>query len=167
MGENINENKALSQTNIKCRFFAQYWGTKTMYVGGVGLVEIGTSGWNLKHPDFFLELKPLSKISNEDAIEVAKIVSKSSCGYFEDVNWQVDRNNAKDSQVWVHNGEDPLIICYINFTGNIFFKTNGGMTRLHINELSAYDFLRSKGYALPFMEYSIDELIEFGWVRLV
>lgn len=29
------------------------------------------------------------------------------------------------------------------------------------------DFLRSKGYAVPFMEYSVDDLVSFGWVRLV
>jgi len=29
------------------------------------------------------------------------------------------------------------------------------------------DYLRSKGYALPFMEYSVEDLISFGWVRLL
>jgi hypothetical protein len=29
------------------------------------------------------------------------------------------------------------------------------------------DFLRSKGYAVPFMEYSVDDLISFGWVQLL
>jgi len=161
----------LSQTSVKCRFFAQYWmqNVKTSenhQKKGLKPLQINAHSLQYVDNDSFLELKPLSKITDEDAIEVAKIVSKSSCGYFEDVNWQVDRNNAKDSQVWVHNGKDPLVICYINFNGNVFFKTNGGMTRLHINELLAYDYLRSKGYALPFMEYSVDELVELGWVRL-
>ena len=29
------------------------------------------------------------------------------------------------------------------------------------------DFLRSKGYAVPFMEYSVEDLVSFGWVQLV
>lgn len=68
--QNLNNAEAqqLNIADVKCRFFAQYWGVKCMYVGGVGLVEIGNGGWNLKHPDFFLELKPLSKLSDEDAI---------------------------------------------------------------------------------------------------
>ena len=64
------ENEALNKTDVRSRFFAQYWGTKTLYIGGVGLVELGTGGWNLKHPDFFLQLKPLSKITDEDAISM-------------------------------------------------------------------------------------------------
>ena len=48
-----------------------------------------------------------------------------------------------------------------------FLKTmtnvkNGGVINLH-----AVDYLRSKGYAIPFMEYSVDELVNLGWVRLV
>jgi hypothetical protein len=33
--------------------------------------------------------------------------------------------------------------------------------------LKDIDYLRSKGYAVPFMEYSLNELVELGWVRLV
>ena len=40
------QSEQLNEAAVKCRFFAQYWGTKTMYVGGVGLVEIGKGGWN-------------------------------------------------------------------------------------------------------------------------
>ena len=32
-----------------------------MFFDTVGLVEIGTGGWNLKHQDFFLELKTTFK----------------------------------------------------------------------------------------------------------
>ena len=45
----ISKNAELQQsciTAVKSRFFAQYWGTKTLYIGGVGLVELGKGGWN-------------------------------------------------------------------------------------------------------------------------
>ena len=116
------------QTDVKCRFFAQYWGTKTMYVGGVGLVEVGKVGWNLKHPDFFLQLKPLSKITDEDAISMYR---------------GLERNYESSNQFL----ED--------------YKSIGFL------EQSEVDFLRSKGYAVPYMEYSVDELVKIGWVQLV
>jgi len=127
--------QALNKTDVKCRFFAQYWGTKTMYVGGVGLVEIGKGGWNLKHPDFFLELKPLSKLNDKDAIEVSKI--------------------------WGSNVESKIL-------GNIISIRIGTKGESEVrNSIGVIDFLRSKGYALPFMEYSIEDLVSFGWVRFV
>ena len=122
------QSEQLNETAVKCRFFAQYWGTKTLYVGGVGLVEIGKGGWNLKHPDFFLQLKPLSKITDEDAISMYR---------------GLERNYESANQFL----ED--------------YKSIGFL------EQSEVDFLRSKGYAVPFMEHSVDELIKMGWVQLV
>lgn len=37
------------------------------------------------------------------------------------------------------------------------------MDHLNVNQC---DYLRSKGYALPFMEVSVEKLVEYGWVRL-
>ena len=123
-----NQAEQLNETAVKCRFFAQYWGTKTLYVGGVGLVEIGKGGWNLKHPDFFLQLKPLSKITDEDAISMYR---------------GLERNYESANQFL----ED--------------YKSIGFL------EQGEVDFLRSNGYAVPFMNYSVDDLVSFGWVRLV
>jgi hypothetical protein len=132
---NLEQNPPLQQAAVKCRFFAQYWGVKCMYVGGVGLVEIGTGGWNLRHPDFFLELKPLSKLTDKDAIEVSKI--------------------------WGSKVESKIL-------GNIISIRIGTKGESEVrNSIGVIDFLRSKGYALPFMEYSIEDLVSFGWVRLV
>lgn len=121
------QSEQLNETVVKCRFFAQYWGTKTLYVGGVGLVEIGKGGWNLKHPDFFLQLKPLSKITDEDAISMYR---------------GLERNYESANQFL----ED--------------YKSIGFL------EQSEVDFLRSKGYAVPFMGYSVAELVKMGWVQL-
>ena len=132
---NLPQNPPLQQTAVICRFVAQYWGTKTLYVGGVGLVEVGTGGWNFKHPDFFLELKPLSKLNDKDAIEVSKI--------------------------WGSKVESKIL-------GNIISIRIGTKGESEVrNSIGVIDFLRSKGYALPFMEYSIEDLVSFGWVRLV
>ena len=33
--------------------------------------------------------------------------------------------------------------------------------------IGMFDFLRSKGYALPFMGLSVDEMIKAGWIKLL
>jgi hypothetical protein len=121
--------------NKRVKFFVQYWGTKTMYVGGIGLVEIGKSGWNLKHPDLFLELKPLSRITNEDVKEIVRI--ENFIGIFEEIII-----------------EDTFLELLID------------IKKGRCNRFAVIDFLRSKGYALPFMEYSVEDLVSLGWIRL-
>lgn len=133
--ENNDKNTEVSQScknAVKSRFFAQYWGTKTLYVGGLGKVEVGNGGWNLKHPDFFLQLKPLSKITDKDAEHIMQLEA------FID-----------------------------GFLSDDFLEFLIDLKKGHCNKFEVVDFLRSKGYAVPFMEYSIEDLISFGWVRLV
>lgn len=118
--------------SVKSRFFAQYWGTKTLYVGGVGKVELGNGGWNLKHPDFFLQLKPLSKITDKDAEHIMELE-----GFID------------------------------GFLSDDFLNFLNDLKKGHCNKFQVVDYLRSKGYALPFMEYSVDDLVSFRWVQLV
>jgi len=120
------------KTAVKSRFFAQYWGTKTLYVGGVGKVEVGKGGWNLKHPDFFLQLKPISKITDEDAEHIMQ------------------------TEAFIDG-----------FLSDDFLEFLIDLKKGRCNKFEVVDYLRSKGYALPFMEYSVDDLISFGWVQLL
>lgn len=149
----------------KSRFFAQYWGQKVLYVGGVGLEPIGTKGWNLKHPDFFLELTPLSQISDEDAIEVAKRMSYYS-EYF------VITRNENEIHI-VCDDSIKVIIGIVKFglIGKIIEDEFDSMFKKSVvyyedEIVSCIDYLRSKGYALPWMDISIETLIEWGWVKL-
>lgn len=130
--ENLKDNTQLPQTAVKSRFFAQYWGTETLYVGGVGKVEVGNGGWNLKHPDFFLQLKPLSKITDKDAEYIMQLE-----GFID------------------------------GFLSDDFLNFLNDLKKGHCNKFQVVDYLRSKGYALPFMEYSIDDLVLFRWLQLV
>lgn len=38
---------------------------------------------------------------------------------------------------------------------------NRGATKVH-----QYDYLRSKGYALPFMGWTVEEMVKAGWIKL-
>lgn len=123
----IQDDSQSLQMAVKSRFFAQYWGTKTLYIEGKGLVEIGQGGWNLKHPDFFLQLKSIADLSKMHSLQVSQIMGAN------------------------HNVTDPLRYTSIS----------------NENSIKTIDFLRSKGYAIPFMEYSVDDLVSFGWVQLL
>lgn len=48
-------------------------------------------------------------------------------------------------------------------TAEQFLEDNKVFGFLSQNEV---DYLRSKGYAVPFMGYSVDELIKIGWVKI-
>ena len=123
------------QTDVKCRFFAQYFGVRVFQ----NELNKQYNYVNYSYPltlekDFnkeiieFLELKPLSKITDEDAISMYR---------------GLERNYESSNQFL----ED--------------YKSIGFL------EQSEVDFLRSKGYAVPYMEYSVEDLISFGWVLLV
>lgn len=130
--ENTLENKS--------KFFALYWGQKVLYVGGVGLVNIGSGGWSLRHPDFFLELKPLSSISDEDLIECYHLHSA-----FIAYDYTMDFK--------------PVLEMATHW------RTNGGIKDI-IRCQYTIDFLRSRGYALPCMGLSVEQLINYGWIKL-
>ena len=125
-----NENEALNKTDVKCRFFAQYYGTET-FCGGDNHIITNVEWYTISdesYPNPHLKLKPLSKITNEDAISMYR---------------GLERNYESANQFL----ED--------------YKSIGFL------EQSEVDFLRSKGYAVPFMGYSVDDLVKIGWVQLV
>ena len=47
-----------------------------------------------------------------------------------------------------------------------WFNSYGSKNFVKFNQEQT-DFLRLKGYAVPFMEYSVEDLISFGWVQLL
>lgn len=100
--ENIYENKA--------RFFALYWGVKCLRNEFLNdnipphKVDVSTCRGL---PQQYLELTPLSQITDEDAVEV-----------------------------------------------------------IGVSECHRADYLRSKGYALPWMGLSVEDLVSYGWVKI-
>ena len=122
--ENTLENKA--------KFFALYYGQKILIWND----KISQNLIKLKlnilidyiDTTDILELKPLSSISDEDAIEVSKLCV---------------------------NGDDKRIE-NIKVYARIY-----ALQSALIN-----DFLRSRGYALPWMGLSVEKLIKYGWIKL-
>ena len=134
----------------KAKFFAQYWKQDVLcrVIFGKNKNEIimhNTPCSNLKLGeiiDSYLELKPLSQIGDEDAIKVSKIFGLGHLqGAVKELILSIFRTSINDS--------------------GTTSSTNGIK-----NWLQVFDYLRSKGYALPWMDLSVEDLVEYGWVKL-
>jgi len=141
-----NQNSESTETQscqmaVKSRFFAQYYGqeilrwhqwTETTPNSKVDLSipAIEKGGW-------FINLKKLPKITDEEAKEIARI----------------------------ENFEYDTVIDII--VSDDFLELLNDIKLGKCNKFYVVDFLRSKGYAIPFIEYSVEDLVSFGWVQLL
>ena len=136
----------------KAKFFAQYWGQHVLYFSSDFLRKIDNLTLDSIENDDYLELKPLSQVSDEDAIELMRLKIESK-GVFDIKTIEIE-NKTLDGYTF--------IVKYKNWDDErVGFVFNG-----HTNPLSFYDYLRSKGYALPWMDLSVEDLVEYGWVKL-
>lgn len=127
--ENTLENKA--------KFFALYWGQELL--NGTGLVYSATMKTRLSDNGDYLELKPLSSITDEEK----RII---------------------DEMEGVGDEENPEgYFNYGNKYENCYYR-NGDFVRFPL--LETYQFLQSKGYALPWMGLSVEKMVEYGWIKL-
>jgi hypothetical protein len=61
--------------------------------------------------------------------------------------------------------EDAIKVGYV---GNFHFLDEyKSQFKLNTFSVKAADYLRSKGYVLPYMDLSVDDLIEYEWVKLI
>jgi hypothetical protein len=145
MNKNNSQNPQLPQTAVKCRFFAQYWGQNYN-------LDNGTIKWEVNHRAFPLDetatllLKPLSKITDEDLSYIFPDNKRASI-----------KREIKNVLF-----ENKSILLEIKF----HYKDGYSEFYRPINDLFYIDYLRSKGYAVPFMQYSVEDLVSFGWVQL-
>lgn len=120
----------------KVKFFALYWGQKllTDKHGNPNRSWIDVeSMYNTEAiKDGIIMLKPLSSISDEDAMVVCRMRVKK----FEDA-------------------EEAKLICRAYFFGD-----------LCLHRIIA-DELRQEGYALPWQAISVEQQIEYGWIKLI
>lgn len=169
----------------KEKFFMQYWKQDVLMFG------LKDKKWRLDKYFFpirkgdYLELTPLSQISDEDAIHVANLAHQSLSG-----DWVIIRRDKDTVNGSIHIQKDSNLnnlyhvgISYKYaeiFCNHHFLKTKDDTPksyRVNIGQISIsasrpvpyiaiVDFLRSKGYALPWNGISVEEQIEFGWIKL-
>lgn len=140
----------------KSKFFAQYWGQKilmaTINGGGFKAYPIQSSEM---HDHYFthecwLELKPLSSITDEDAIWVSNRATGRISGH----TYVIEKSATNN----------VLSITATNPRYEIAEQTWGCGTNWLPSEIS--DYLRFKGYALPWNGITVEQQIEFGWIKL-
>lgn len=157
----------------KAKFFALYWGQLILFSDGVRFPNILKFGIETNE---YLELTPLSQITDEDAIEVAKIVHQ----IYSD-RWNVVRRTnglihieLKGNVNDIYHVSINTFCCSINANHHFLktetddrasFKVNIGSvnssSKYPVGYYTVTDFLRRKGY------YVGDGTeIEYGWVKL-
>lgn len=106
-----------------------------------GIGNVGTSFVSIEACK--LLLTRLSAVTDEDAIELSKFF-----GYEDDV-YKVELKEVRGFNI-------NLKIYYPNGWSDSWFTITPEVS----------DYLRSKGYAVPFMGLSVEQQIEYGWVKL-
>ena len=92
-------------------------------------------------------LTSLSKITDEHARELAKLN-----------NWMHPSNNP---EIYINGFKDKVVKTSESYEyGHFVIKED----RLNSNH---FDYLRSKGYALPYLGISVeDQINKYGWIKL-
>ena len=144
----------------KAKFFAQYWGQKVFKYTREGSLLTEGIGNVLFIPESkamsfsYLELKPLSQISDEDVIRGIMLTYNKTYEDLGDI-LEVKHYNTFSSITTTRAGE--------NFKTSRSIHHWNGDRKIGSKEC---DYLRSKGYALPWMDLSVEDLVEYGWIKL-
>lgn len=153
----------------KEKFFAIYWG---QFIGISNerteeyrhVIDYSSIGFTDS-----IELKPLSSITDQDAIEVAKILCSKMIG--ENDKARVAKQSEKGS-----NRADKIVYIgskeYTNYIVTVeelkVIANYNGWAGIQDNYTLSYaiDFIRSKGYALPWLNLQVEKQIEYDWVKI-
>ena len=134
----------------KSKFFAQYWGQRCGKNKYCNLSVNKSNILNITH----LELKPLSQISDEDVIEGITYL------------YNITREELGEI-LEIKHYDTFSSITTIGIGCN--FKTSRSIHHWKgtkkIGSVES-DYFRSKGYALSYMDLSVKDLIEYGWIKL-
>ena len=135
----------------KDKLFAQYWGQK------VALYYENIFNYDFEFPkhwfnDTKLELKSLSNLSREDAI----FLYCSKNGLHRQERVSLVEYSFSNNILGIEISSPDYST---NLTPKDYFPVDGIPSKLT-------DYMRSKGYAMPYMGLSVEKQIEYGWVVL-
>jgi hypothetical protein len=129
----------------KARFFALYYKQDVMrHIDLPESVSCARCYPDILNPsiynDYWLVLIPLSKISEEDSDHVSRVLREV--------------------------GENKIDEDFYELIQHII-QNNDLLQELNmVASISIFDYLRSRGYALPYMGISVSEQIDKGWIKL-
>mgnify|MGYP001559140101 CR=1 FL=1 len=156
----MNNSDKKTLNDIKRLFFAHYM-NQEIAIDKAGFKANVYDAIKLNWLDNFkLELKSLSKITDEDAEELIKLKFKYDKG---DVN---DIISMKLEKSFDKKGYALSLEAVVKHK-----KWADFVERIFISDEKVYsfyiDYLRSKGYAVSFMEYTIEDLVNLNWVTII
>lgn len=141
----------------KEQFFAQYSRQEVLFRKGVenpvawSYEEIIREFTNID--PVYAILRPLSSITDEEAVEVATILEAGTNHRKYTVERREDRAVVWFAQWCVHIGYN----CVIRGSQAILY---------HSQFMGVSDYLRSRGFLIGWRNYTPEQLIEMGWVKL-
>ena len=144
--ENTLENKSI--------FFAQYWGQHVLYFSSDFLRKIDNLTLDSVENDDYLELKPISHISDEDVIQGITYlynITREALGEILEIKHYYTFSSITTIEIGC------------NFKTSRSIHHWSGTKKIGSFEA---DYFRSKGYALHYMDLSVEDLVEYGWVKL-
>lgn len=136
--ENTPENKA--------KFFALYYGQKLLFAKheyDPSARYIIDATKDLTHGIWGIELTPIHLISDDDCKEIASLYG-----------WDEIKQ------------KDPKRYAERIFQFKIDFPSICDHDHMGRHRICVFDYLRSKGYALPWMNLSVEDMIGYGWIKL-
>lgn len=151
----------------KERFFALYYNQYVMKLPNVDGNHRIFDRWIQTQHNAYIELKPIQSISDEDAIEVAKIINPGS--FFTNKKWDIKHIPNKEASYIEITSKRSAHRFEIDYDGFLHVKdehTDNIPVMSLPNYLGAFDYLRSKSIAIPFMGVDVETLVSWGWVKL-
>ena len=152
----------------KAKFFAQYWGQNVLcYYFRDGVCE--REKVELDYPiqecidnykDAKLELKPLSQISDEDALILLKLALPEYSDNF--TKFPKIEISKKEIKIDVYDNFGT----YLEISGHGVRYLNWMEVSFFCNVVDVIDKIRDLGYAYTWNGITVEEQIEFGWIKL-
>jgi hypothetical protein len=142
----------------KAAFFALYYGQEVLrwnqwhdhVPNGIVSMMTPMSKPGIVDEGWFLELRDLRHITDEEVLEIAKMVSGN----------ESEKIISRDEhRVLATCGKDEIGVW---FDGEILLSENEQYPLL---VLQVYDYLRSLGFLIPFLNYTTDQIIEMKWAE--
>lgn len=170
--------KTVNTPGNKAKFLMLHFGGKFSYDGSVGIVRTIcgiTKNWSIIDSDQSehrvtkcrANLKPLSQISEEDAIEVAKLICKRHNRHYKDGDVTYEYIG-KNTVVVIVKGVKRFKI-HVGYDGCSFmdwFMDGSGNREYYCpGQHAATDYLRSKSYLIGYLDLTAEDILAYGWAR--
>lgn len=112
-----------------------------------------------------LELRSISQITDEEAIEVARILTVGDIS----TGVSIQRYSEEDAdEDRVHMNTKAWQFVNIFYNGSLmWYDAKAREEKLpSFKYLQAYDYLRSRGFLLPFKDLSVEQILAYGWAQV-